>query len=272
MLGRPSESAKWLSESAKWLISGVMFCSLASVAVAQDTTKKEPPADDPFAVPAPEKPAVEGKAEEIPGLKRLTAPKEAGLWIDAKNKLVVFDGEVVIREGLLEMFACPKGTKEHESVVVTGVKPSFVNGALIALGIKHGHGAKFDPKYEPATGPIIDIFVLWKDSDGKEHRARAQDWIKSLKTEKAMEFDWVYSGSGEWKDEDTGEKHFHADGGDFICVSNFPTAMLDLPVPSSQSNDSLSFTAFTENIPPKGTKVRLVLKPRETKPEGPPEK
>ena len=78
-----------------------------------------------------------------------------------------------------------------------------------------------------------------------------------------MEFDWVFAGSGFWKDEDTGESHYQADGGDFICVSNFPTAMLDLPVPSSQSNDALNFTAFTANIPPKGTKVRMVLRPRE---------
>jgi hypothetical protein len=51
-----------------------------------------------------------------------------------------------------------------------------------------------------------------------------------------------------------------ADGGDFLCVSNFPTAMLDVPV-SSSAKGSLLFQAFTERIPREKTKVRLVLIP-----------
>ena len=53
-----------------------------------------------------------------------------------------------------------------------------------------------------------------------------------------------------------------AESGDFICVSNFATAMLDIPVQSSQANDSLEFVAFTEHIPPLGTPVRMILKPK----------
>jgi hypothetical protein len=89
-----------------------------------------------------------------------------------------------------------------------------------------------------------------------------------------MAHEWVFAGSGFWVDEDTGTRHYHADSGDFICVSNFATAMLDLPVKSSQENSSLSFEAFTENMPAKGTKVRLVLIPKieEKKDDKPAEK
>jgi hypothetical protein len=38
--------------------------------------------------------------------------------------------------------------------------------------------------------------------------------------------------------------------------------MLDLPVESSQANQNLMFGAFTDHIPPLGTKVRLILTPR----------
>jgi len=76
---------------------------------------------------------------------------------------------------------------------------------------------------------------------------------------------WVFAGSAFWTDTTTGEKYYQADGGDFICVSNFPTALLDLPIASTQTNDSLLFTAATERIPPLGTKVRLVLIPRRTR-------
>ncbi|MEK6247602.1 MAG: hypothetical protein N2C12_05435, partial [Planctomycetales bacterium] len=46
---------------------------------------------------------------------------------------------------------------------------------------------------------------------------------------------------------------------DFVCVSNFPTATLDLTVESPKENANLLYEAFTENIPPKGSPVRLTL-------------
>jgi hypothetical protein len=38
--------------------------------------------------------------------------------------------------------------------------------------------------------------------------------------------------------------------------------MLDLPVESSQDNAQLLHEAFTDHIPPLGTRVRLVLTPK----------
>ena len=46
--------------------------------------------------------------------------------------------------------------------------------------------------------------------------------------------------------------------------SNFATAALDLQIRSSQANAELMFEAFTDRITPKGTKVRLLLLPRES--------
>ena len=83
-----------------------------------------------------------------------------------------------------------------------------------------------------------------------------------MRTEREMSQPWVFAGSRFWKDEETGEQYYQAEGGDFICVSNFGTAMLDIPIESSQSNLELAFAAFTERIPPLGTPVRLILKPK----------
>src|SRR5207237_5670886 len=76
------------------------------------------------------------------------------------------------------------------------------------------------------------------------------------------EYPFVFAGSGFWVNPDTGKQHYQAEGGDFVCVSNFGTAMLDIPVKSSQSNEELEFQAFTEKIPPLGAPVRLVFKPK----------
>jgi hypothetical protein len=216
-------------------------------------------------------PAPDGKAvppgasrrstsKDPPGMKRLMPGHD--VWIDSAHKRVVLDGTVVLREGQLEMFACLRGTKEHESVVAADTKAYVVHAALLAVGAHSGTPVQYQPEYKAATGTKVDVMVIWTDKSGTIHRDRAEDWVRNVKTGKPLDTPWVFAGSGFWIDEATGEKHYMAESGDFICVSNFPTAMLDLPIQSSQSNDELLFDAFTEHIPPLGTRVRLVLTPK----------
>ena len=54
---------------------------------------------------------------------------------------------------------------------------------------------------------------------------------------------------------------YAANGGDVICVSNFPDAMLDLPINSPKDNSDLNFEAWTERIPPLKTPVLVILEP-----------
>jgi hypothetical protein len=194
------------------------------------------------------------------GAKRLS-PRYP-IWIDTKEKVVLVDGQICLREGMLEMFACTRNTKEHEAIVSADTKAFLVHTGLLALGAEVGHPVQFQPEFKPPEGTEIDVLVRWKDEHGKDHSARAQDWIKDNKTKKEMAYPFVFAGSGFWTDPDNGKKFYQAEGGDFVCVSNFGTAMLDIPVKSSQSNDELEFEAFTEKIPPLGTPVRLVFKPK----------
>ena len=189
-------------------------------------------------------------------------PKPHRVWIDVKQKAVVVDGYVSLNEGLLEMFACPLGTKEHESIVAVYSSAQVVHAALLAVGAKTGHPVKWDPKFQPPTGTEIYVEVRWRDASGKWQSMRAQQWIKDLNTNKPMAHPWVFAGSGFWRDDETREEYYLAEGGDFICVSNFSSATLDIPVESSQANEGLLFEANTKNIPPIGTPVRLVLKPK----------
>src|SRR5262249_8202661 len=97
---------------------------------------------------------------------------------------------------------------------------------------------------------------------GKQQKARAQDMVRTVKSKKAMEYPWVFAGSGFYVDSETKKQYYLAEAGDFIFVSNFPGAMLDVPMESTSDNDDLLFEEFTENIPPKGTKVKIVLAPQ----------
>ena len=183
------------------------------------------------------------------------------LWIDAKNKRVILDGYVAMTDGPLEMFACPEGTKEHESIIGTLARSKEVHAALLAVGAMRGTPVEFLPKFVPATGQRIRLWVCYRDETGKFKAVDGRRWVKKASTGKQMEPDWVFSGSGFWKDPESGKEYYRADSGDMICVSNFNSAMMDIPVASSAEAGDLLYLPFTERIPPQGTPLRLVLIP-----------
>ena len=230
----------------------------ATVSKRQDEAKKQP-ASNQESWPTPVARSWTRVARDQP------------LWIDLKKKEVIIGGRIALTRGQLEMFACPKGTKEHESVVAVFAAPRLIHGALLAVGARPGHPVRFEPKYEPASGSTIEVDVVWRDpKTGKIRRVRGQELVRDVKSGKAMSHEWVFGGSGFWTDEETGKRYYYADGGEFICLSNFGTAMLDLPIRSSAANDALLFRAFTERLPPRGTRVWLVLHPRTATPAGKP--
>lgn len=212
------------------------------------------------ASPAPTKPAGPKGSPTLPppeGAQKLSP--EFDIWLDAEGKAVLIDGVVTLREGLLEMFACLKQTKEHESVVALNTRAYLVHAALLRIGAKPGTPVAFDGAYHPPTGSKIEVSVAWLSPEGDWKRARAQDWVCDYRTKKPMTLDWVFAGSGFWRDETTGQQRYLAESGDLICVSNFSSATLDVPAESTQSNEGLMFAAFTERIPPLGTPVRAAL-------------
>jgi hypothetical protein len=205
---------------------------------------------EPSGLPAPE------------GAKPLFEGGDFAAWVDPDRGVVLIDGQVTLRAGPLEMFACIHRTKEHESVVAVKTQAFPIHAALLALGAEPGHPVQFQPKFAPPAGTEIDIEVRWRDAEGHWQSARAQEWVRNANTGAVLKKSWVFAGSMFWTDPATGRQFYQAESGDFICVSNFATAMLDLPIESTQANQGLSFEAFTEQIPPLGTPVRLVLKPR----------
>lgn len=203
-----------------------------------------------------------GKVEKMfgdpPGMTRLD--KQSRVWADRKAGRVVVDGYIALRAGQLEMLACPVGTKEHESVVAVFAKAQVVHAGLLAIGAKSGTPVSWEPTYKAPTGSEIQVFALWKDVDGKKQTIDTRKWVHELGTEKGtLGTNYIFAGSKMWKDPDTGEERYLAESGDLICVSNFATATLDVPLNSSQANSGLMFAAMTDAIPPEGTPIRLVL-------------
>jgi len=179
-----------------------------------------------------------------------------------KEKAVLVDGQIALRDGAcLEMFACTRNTKEHES---TCSPPNHAGILLVHTGPGHPWGA------EPATRVAIsaDVHTADRHRDRrflfagstrrvKEKSARGSGLDQgSLKLGKApWSIPFVFAVSGFWKD-DMGKEHYQAEGVDFVCVSNFGTAMgwIDIPVKSSQSERrKLEFQAVhRRRFPPAG--------------------
>lgn len=249
------------------IIVGCIAATLLACSVNAQSKPSSPQTAESRVDSEPEAQATEKtEAKEVEPPKSLPEPKglvrmnpKDEVWIDMKKKRVVVGGRIALNRGMLEMFACPKGTKEHESVVSVNALAQTVHAALLAIGAKSGKPAQYDPEYKPASGDVIQVTVLWEDEQGKPHNIQAQQWIRQVKTKKPMSQQWVFAGSGFWKDEDTGREHYLAESGELICVSNFSTATMDVNVESSQSNAGLLFEAWTERIPPLGAPVRLVL-------------
>lgn len=104
--------------------------------------------------------------------------KQNTVLMDFAGKRVLLKTNLCLNVGMLEMFLTIKQIKEHESILSIDSKAETIHAALIALGAIEGHPAKYEPKYEPATGPKIGVFVHWVDSQGKLHRQAAQSWVR----------------------------------------------------------------------------------------------
>lgn len=191
-------------------------------------------------------------------LKRLD-PDEP-VWFDPTNKHVVLQGEVCRAGYPLEFFAT-YSNRSYEAVVSVNVTPSIVHAGLLLAGAVAGHPARFQPEFVAPTGTEVAIEIRWKDDKGKVQSAPAQEWIRNIKTRKALDTNWVFAGSQFLTDPNTQKEYYTADSGELICVLSLPNAMLDLPILSYGALEARQFEAFEEHLPPPGTPITLLLKP-----------
>lgn len=311
--------------ASAWLELRIVALLFALVAVTwgpcpqQLTAADEPPAKGPSRLVIP--PGLEVSSDWQPLNPQKT------VWLDMNQKRVIVFGEIVLREGLLELLCCLKRTKEHEAIIAVDAQAQAIHAGLLAIGAEVGEPATFMPEYKPATGQRIDVFVTYLDENNRPKRVLAQEWVRNatrryflakldsppadLKipedsdlrwdskykellwyghmTEaqrdqllkysqdpryreaitrffeqtqyRPLEAHWVFAGSSFTRDPESGKEYYLAESGDLICVSNFSTATLDLPVESPNVNDTLLYEAWTDRIPPLRTVVRMELVP-----------
>ena len=73
----------------------------------------------------------------------------------------------------LELVACTKEGKVHESVIAVEARPVHIHTALLLLGAKNGSPASRQPVDNeqvrwidiPPHGDPIEVFLVWKDAN-----------------------------------------------------------------------------------------------------------
>lgn len=106
--------------------------------------------------------------------------KQQTILLDADGGRVLLKTKVVLRAGVLEMLCCLKQTKEHEAILALDGEASIVHAGLLAIKAEPGRPVQFFPEFEPPQGQKIDIFLQWRDAQGKLHRQPAQTWVRRV--------------------------------------------------------------------------------------------
>ena len=194
-------------------------------------------------------------------VKKVPVAPNIVLEVAGAKRRVVVSATVCLTKGPLELLMCRKNTKEHESVLSADVDARKLKQALLLTGAKEGQPVRFAPKYAPASGQVLKITLVY-ELKGKTHTVSGQKWVRDGTTKKPLAHNWVFAGSRLVANPfDKNKPIFLANDGDLVCVSNFESALLDLPIKSSKDNADLVFEANTEVIPPVGTKVSVIFEP-----------
>ncbi len=227
----------------------LLGCEASSDYPMSETKKPKPP-------PAKVPPAA--------AAKKVKLGQNVFLEVQGERRLVRVNASVCLRQGQLEQLLTRTRTKEHEAILAADVDARDIHTALTLARAEPGKPVQFLPKFQPPTGTTIKVALEYTDPKNKERvRVPAQHWIRNMKSKKVLKYDWVFAGSVLIHDpmDKTKKPYYAANQGDLICVSNFDTALLDLPVNSTGDNDDLRFEAVTDRIPPVQTPVQVVLEP-----------
>jgi hypothetical protein len=203
-----------------------------------------------------------------------------GVEINIQERCVDVEGSVCLHRGALELVACTRGTKEHESIVAIEAKAMHVHAALLLLGAKPGSPATRQPVGDqdgrwfdvPPRGGPVDVFLVFNRNPGEFVEHPISDFIapSSRKSPDPDSADtparfpthtFLFAGSAVSGDGPGPRRYLSDESGNVISLSTFGDEVLCLPAIHSQSNDALLWQVNATNLPAVGSKVTLRLRP-----------
>ena len=257
------------------IVGGLRTPVLAQEKDKQQQQPDNEKGDEPnprLVVPALDEPdvALDGKTSERADF---VAPIQGGGFIferrDTDGKRiggVVIPGVIMVNRGLVELFGCGEGGKEHETVFRLETNIQGLDLALTAAGFRRGKlPAKTDINLAD-QGTRILVLAQWLDKDGKLVTHRSEDLVVSMRRNTTMpRVGWTYV--GHWMEvadptSPKGERKHKvlAATGTRSLVTTFRdrTALLDNPL--EEAVDDTLFGANYMLLPRPGTPVRVIFR------------
>jgi hypothetical protein len=237
-----------------------------------DETQEKP--DPRLVVPTinePEMP-LEAKAGD-PDSYYAKLPKGSGYLYerasaDGKDTLsgVVVPGTVLVTKGIVELFGCGGGGKEHETVIRLDCDIQTLDMALTLAAFKRGPLPEKLGIADPKQGSRVIIVVQWNDRDGKTVSYRSEDLVVSIRRDKTMpRVGWTYvakwtkvSNPVSTDPSKTDDVLGASMSKSLVCTFRDESALLDNPLP--EADDDTMFAANYMILPRGGTPVRVIFR------------
>lgn len=220
--------------------------------------------------------------EQVDPLKKLKLP---GIQIHAEGGFIDVESEVCLDGGALELVACTKDSKEHESLIAVLAEPVHIHMALLLIGAEPGNPATQKQVGEgenkrwmflPARGQKVHVSLVIAEDGGKPVERPIANFIQRIEDEIEIienqngrgkqdrsfpTSEFLFVGSHLIERGDGPRRYLAAESGNVISISTFGDEMLGLSEMFEHANGSLVWEINTDLLPKLGTKVTLRLKP-----------
>lgn len=216
-------------------------------------------------------------------LDRLELP---GIKINVDEWSVDVDAVVTLDHGLLELIACTRDSKEHESVIAVNAKPSHIHTALLLVGATPGNpamrkisGEGEDARFVdlPPRGGMIDVYLVIKGEDGSKEvpinqfiQKASDDYFDAQTEAKPDEkpelyptHSFMFTGSVLVDRGEESPRQYVADySGNVIALVTFGDELMSTPEIHDDSNHSLTWEVRSEGLPAVDSQITLRLRPQ----------
>lgn len=245
------------------MMTGVALC-------AADTTPVTPASK----APGPGEGTTNSSLAASPG--KLNFP---GVTINVQERSVDIAATVCLRHGSLELVACTKGTKEHESIVAIEARPMHIHAALLLLGAKPGSPATRQRLEDqagrwvevPPSGGPVDVYLVLKGEEGNMVEHPISDFIvrSSNQPDDPASADqearfpthtFLFAGSVLYGDGPGPRRYLSDQSGHVISLVTFGDELLCLPEIHSHDNRALMWQVNAKGLPAVGSSVTLRLR------------
>lgn len=194
-----------------------------------------------------------------------SAPNAAPLTVYPHEKRVEFEAAVVqdkTGQYLPEVLLTGPRGKVHETMLITYINPYDLWQSLALLGLKQSYTARRRGDMMPLEGDRVIIEVEFENKDGKQIRKRLEDFIYHYIEKSHMPYTgWVYVGSHFVEMRDGKLALLAAETEDVATTWHRPQTIIDNPV--KEAGDDTLYCPFEGVVPPRGTKLNVIITPDE---------